>query len=148
MGGEISKDKNNCSSGATGGGKIYMETERSLNDLLEYLGIEDKNTKEIVVWADDGHLWERMIGKRKEEKTLRDIDIFSDEIVNEIKLKRKSIWCLKTFRRSIIPVDCIIRGYKSLFEIIHSKMDGKDSYYIYRIKVKVPNNIETLWRNI
>lgn len=148
MGGEISKDKNNCSSGATGGGKIYMETERSLNDLLEYLGIEDKNTKEIVVWADDRHLWERMIGKRKEEKTLRDIDIFSDEIVNEIKLKRKSIWCLKTFRRSIIPVDCIIRGYKSLFEIIHSKMDDKDSYYIYRIKVKVPNNIETLWRNI
>lgn len=148
MGGEISKDKNNCSSGATGGGKIYMEMERSLNDLLEYLGIEDKNIKEIVVWADDRHLWERMIGKRKEEKTLRDIDIFSDEIVNEIKLKRKSIWCLKTFRRSIIPVDCIIRGYKSLFEIIHSKMDDKDSYYIYRIKVKVPNNIETLWRNI
>lgn len=147
MGGEISKDKNNCPSRATGGGKIYMETERSLNDLLEYLGIEDKNTKEIVVWADDGHLWERMIGKRKEEKALRDIDIFSDEIVNEIKLKRKSIRCLKTFRRSIIPVDCIIRGFKSLFEIIHGK-DDKDSYYIYRIKVKVPNNIETLWRNI
>lgn len=147
MGREISKDKNNCPSGTTGGGKIYMETERSLNDLLEYLGIEDKNTKEIVVWADDGHLWERMIGKRKEEKTFRDIDIFSDEIINEIKLKRKSIWCLKAFRKSIIPVDCIIRGYKSLFTIIHNKGD-EDSYYVYRIKVKVPNNIETLWRNI
>ena len=142
MGGEIGKDKNNCHSRATRGRKINMETER-LNDLLEYLGVEDKNTKEIVVWADDGHLWERM----KEEKTPRDIDIFSDEIVNEIKLKRRSIRCLRGFRRSIIPVDCIIRGYKSLFTIIHNKGD-KDSYFIYRIKVKVPNNIEALWRNI
>lgn len=120
-----------------------METERYyLKDLLEYLGIKDKNTKEIVVWADNVYLW----GSMKEGKT-QDIDILSDEIVNEIKLKRRSITCLETFRRSIIPIDCIIRGYKSLLEIIHNKGEI-DSYYIYRIKVKVPNNIETLWRNI